>query len=117
MSKLIATYLDRPHLVVALAWGQWIINVLAQWAASGQVLTWQTLVSTAVAAWFTRRPGDATAPQVAARVQEARLSAASAGYEEGVRNSRPPLAWEEVPELELPDELTPRERPSGGGMQ
>lgn len=78
LSKFIASYLDRPHLVLAIAWGQWLLNVVAQWAASGQVLTWQTLVSTAVAAWFTSRPGDLSRPQVAAKLETARTDAAQA---------------------------------------
>lgn len=124
MRKLIATYLDRPHLVLALAWGQWFGQVLEQWLTSGQVLTWQTLVSTAIAFWFTKRPGDMTRPAAEAKAQEARLSASAAGYEEGVRSSRPPAyewhepaAFDDVPELELPDEPTPLERPQRGGMQ
>jgi hypothetical protein len=87
MSKFVAAYLNRPNLVTAIAISQWVIQVLEQWLLSGQVLTWQTLFSTAIAFYFARRPGDVTRPEVRAKLHEVRQSASAAGYEEGVRAS------------------------------
>lgn len=128
MSKLIATYLDRPHVVTYLAWASWLVDVLITWAASGHPLTAATLGHALAAAFLTKRPGDLSRPAVEAKLETARVDAAR-----GARlSSVPPMpAWSEhaglpptyipalddVPELELPDEATPLERPRGGGMQ
>ena len=52
---------------------------------------------------------DATPKQVDAKLEVARRDSARAAR----ISSRPPAPWSEA----LPDEVTPLERPSGGGMQ
>lgn len=106
MSKLAAFIVD--HRVAIAAWALWGADIVYSWLTSGSPLNAHTFVAALVTGWATKRPGDATPKQVAAKVGEARQSAASAGYEEGVRSSsQPPTAWQEGPH---PDVDTQREK-------